>query len=662
MKIPLRTFLYVLFFIFSFLASFEAYFRLFDRQPVFENYTTAKFGIRTAYKRNQIVKKNHGAFPYTIKSDDRNLRNFRETSYKKPTNVFRILCIGGSIFAASGVNNDETYAAQLDQFLQNQNFDQKFEVINGAKNSWELPEYDSFFRTEGYKYAPDLVIVYFHTGEFLTLETSKYEADEINFTRSSENSVLIEIKGLQFNLGLNKAAAQSLKIIQNIPFYDSLFHNFHALRFVELKIRRTLTTKKPPHSSKINLEDSIKTWDLKPGDTINWKTDYGEIPDTSENQIKAVLYSIGLEKFYKELRKANSNLLFLHVPSSQEVLKLEDLSNRAKPFPISRHSGFEWLNLTEPLTKFQLAHFTPLNYPGFIHWTPAGHKLASFFTFNFLIEKSLIPGAKDSNKIKLNENIQTSVANSNKRIEPTLLEQNYDLLLKGILFKNQHRTNEAEENLIQYLQYHPDKLMAKSVLGFNYYQDKKFRKGIEAFESALKNFKTGDSYKNSTSLNLQNEIQYYLALSKLLEPFWREFKANNLEKSLKYLEEAESLKGKYDLDKVYDNFAMVYYKLRDLKKTEIYWRKAIALNPNFFGYYQNLGNLFFDQKRFRESATFYQQALKLGKPNAKISTFLGLSYIFINEIDLAKKELKTALKLQPQNEIAKNALRQLEKL
>ena len=649
-------------FIFGSMATFEGYCRLFDRQPVFENYTTSKFGIWTAFRKNQEVNLTHGDFPFILKSDNKNLRNFRKTAYKKSENVFRILCIGGSIFAASGVNNDETFASQLDQFLQKKSPDQKFEVINAAKNLWELPEYNSFFLNEGYKYTPDLVVVYFHTGELSTLETSKYEADELKFTRSSENSVLIEIKGLGFNSRLNNFAVQSLKIIQGIPFYDFLFYKSHALRLIEKNIRKNLTVKKAKSSTKINLKDAISAWNLKPGDSINWKTDYGEIANTSENQIKAVLYSIGLEKFYKELQKKNSKLLFLLVPSFQEVLNIEDLSNRPKPFQISKHSNFEWLDLAKPLTQFQRTSFIPLNYPGFIHWTPAGHKLASLFTFNFLIEKELITEAKSLKKIQIPQDIQTSLVDSNNRITPVLDKQNYDLLLKGIIFKNQYRIDKAEENLIKYLQKHPNDLMAKSILGFAYYQNKNFQKSIEAFESTLNISSKKDSSKNLKFEIQQNEIQYYLSLSKLLDPFWKEFKANNFEKSLRYLEKAEKLNGRYDLDKVYDNFAMVHYKLRDLEKTETYWRKAIDLNPKFFGYYQNLGNLFFDQKKFHEAAIFYKQALNHGKPNAKISTFLGLSYIFLNEMNLAKEELKTALKLQPKNKIAKNALNQINKL
>jgi hypothetical protein len=43
---------------------------------------------------------------------------------------------------------------------------------------------------------------------------------------------------------------------------------------------------------------------------------------------------------------------------------------------------------------------------------------------------------------------------------------------------------------------------------------------------------------------------------------------------------------------------MVHYKLRNLEKTEAYWRKAIDLNPNFFGYYQNLVIYILTKKSF----------------------------------------------------------------
>jgi hypothetical protein len=138
----------------------EGYFRVFSPEPIVENHTTSAFGIPTAFRPNLRVQHLFGKFPFLIKTDTRYLRNFLEVSYKKPKDTFRILCIGGPIFAASGVNNTETFAYYLQKTLEKQFPEQKFEVINAAKNSWEITEFYTFIENEGYKYAPDLVVAW----------------------------------------------------------------------------------------------------------------------------------------------------------------------------------------------------------------------------------------------------------------------------------------------------------------------------------------------------------------------------------------------------------------------------------------------------------------------------------------------------------------------
>ena len=73
-------------------------------------------------------------------------------------------------------------------------------------------------------------------------------------------------------------------------------------------------------------------------------------------------------------------------------------------------------------------------------------------------------------------------------------------------------------------------------------------------------------------------------------------------------------------------------------------------------------NRLLDQKSFKEAVEYYRQTLAIGRPNWRLFTFLGLSYIFLNQIDLAKNELRTTLTINPQNIIAQNALRQVEEL
>ena len=174
MKKPI--FLLILFLIIT-LGILEGYFRFFSPMQTFENHTTSAFGMPTAFRANIESDQLFGEFPFHIKTNSKSLRNFREVNYEKPKDVYRILCIGGSIFDASGVNNDETFAYYLDKKLNDRGSKSKFEVINAGKSTWELADFFTYFKNEGYKYQPDLIIIYFHTGELNVMDFSELEAN-----------------------------------------------------------------------------------------------------------------------------------------------------------------------------------------------------------------------------------------------------------------------------------------------------------------------------------------------------------------------------------------------------------------------------------------------------------------------------------------------------
>ncbi len=113
---------------------FEIVLRIYNPQATFDNYTTSKFGVSTAFRSEIQRDILFHEFSHQIKTDAKGLRNFKDISYKKESDVFRILCIGGSIFAASGVNNDETFAFHLNRLANEKLSGKKVEVINAGKN------------------------------------------------------------------------------------------------------------------------------------------------------------------------------------------------------------------------------------------------------------------------------------------------------------------------------------------------------------------------------------------------------------------------------------------------------------------------------------------------------------------------------------------------
>ncbi len=86
----------------------------------------------------------------------------REFSYQKEAGVFRILVLGDSMMDAMQVNGRDSFSKVLERLLE-QDSRGRFEVINAGVNAWGTANELLFFRHEGYKYQPDLVLLAFCT-------------------------------------------------------------------------------------------------------------------------------------------------------------------------------------------------------------------------------------------------------------------------------------------------------------------------------------------------------------------------------------------------------------------------------------------------------------------------------------------------------------------
>lgn len=60
-----------------------------------------------------------------------------------------------------------------------------------------------------------------------------------------------------------------------------------------------------------------------------------------------------------------------------------------------------------------------------------------------------------------------------------------------------------------------------------------------------------------------------------------------------------------------------------------------------------LGNLYFDHDRFREAATWYEDALKIDPRNVDVSTDLGIAYYYMNQPDVALAQFDRSLAIEP---------------
>ncbi len=588
-----------------FLIVLEVYFRLYSPQQIFDNHTTSAFGLPTAFRANLNSDRTERGLSFRIKTDSRHLRSFSPVVYEKPKNTFRILCLGGSIFAANGVNNDETFSYFLQKTFKENLPEHNIEVINTAKNSWEIAEYYTFIKNEGFKYSPDLIIAYFHTGELSTMDFSELEANTLEFKRMNSATVQIKIKGLSFNHHLNNLSVVTLNLIHNLPYYEKLFNISHLIRSLENLARNNLIkkVKYQNESDRLNLKNNMQKWKIKSSDHIHWKTEFGEIKNTNASQMENVLYSIALAKFYSLLKSINSKLLFLIVPAPQEVLKVEVYPENLIPFKIDLRQPFTLLNLLDPLEKFQEKNLFPLNLPNIIHWTPAGHHIAAKTTYQSILKAKFLPNISPIKENLLNLEdplLVKTIGSSNARITSLLNKTGYDSYTKGVIYLKQNKLDLAEKYLKDSLDLQPNFMKALWGLAKLNYEKKDYQESL----NILRNFPTNDS----------------------------------------------------NADQIHTMQAMSYFKLRQFDKADLMFSKAISLSPENPFHHYNFGKSLFLRKNYKQAILELEKADHLLPNNVNILTTKGSTYFMMGNKLQAIKDYEQALMIDPKNQTIKSTL------
>ncbi len=100
------------------------------------------------------VHNKKGSFSSTFQTNSRGLRD-KEYKLDKTEGIKRIVVLGDSFTWGYGVNNNEIYTERLESILPNT------EVINLGVTAYQLRQEITYFKREGIKYHPDIVIVGF---------------------------------------------------------------------------------------------------------------------------------------------------------------------------------------------------------------------------------------------------------------------------------------------------------------------------------------------------------------------------------------------------------------------------------------------------------------------------------------------------------------------
>jgi hypothetical protein len=110
-------------------------------------------GVLFEYKPNIETYNKLAVF----KTNSQGLKD-REYTVEKPRNTFRVVVLGGSYTAASGVDNDKSFHSLLEERLNKETSAMKYEFINFGHESYHADQKVAVLRHKALKYEPDLIL------------------------------------------------------------------------------------------------------------------------------------------------------------------------------------------------------------------------------------------------------------------------------------------------------------------------------------------------------------------------------------------------------------------------------------------------------------------------------------------------------------------------
>jgi hypothetical protein len=150
----------------------------------------------------------------------------REFPYAKAAGVRRILCLGDSYTCGYGVEANDTFPKVLERILNTRSpHEATWEVLNGGVGSTGTAHQLAFFKTEGYKYGPDFVILCF-------CQANDFGDNQICGLYSLLGDRLVK-HDAPFT-----GPRRMQRIVKWIPGYNTLFARSHLLNFLKYRAAR----------------------------------------------------------------------------------------------------------------------------------------------------------------------------------------------------------------------------------------------------------------------------------------------------------------------------------------------------------------------------------------------------------------------------------------
>lgn len=323
----------------------EAYFRVFDPQPIVPRYVeTSEYGIRKniANVRGEMIVPE---YRHNVTTNSQGFRGTKEYSVEKPSGVYRVIVLGDSVTLGHGVEDDQTYAAVLERELSKT---RPTEVINMGVSGFGTAEELIQLQHIGLAYQPNLIVLgYFPNDPHNNVVSKLYAVQDGKLIRNNETFV---------------PAIFIRDRLYAIPGYSYLCQHSHLVNFVR------------------NRFSAFFADQLAQQNRLNEKTT--STLSTQESQLTSML----LDEFISEAATRHLSMVILNIP----LISDGEIVTNLPADPLERNESVFVINVardiygSEPL---QLLSYEKDSHPKPFAHALIGEKLAEFVRLQLDREK-----------------------------------------------------------------------------------------------------------------------------------------------------------------------------------------------------------------------------------------------------------------------------------
>ena len=320
---------------------------------------STEHGIRGNMK-NQVCSHSSPDYDVSIRTNSRGMRADEEFAYEKSPGTKRIVVLGDSFGFGYGVNLEETSLSLLEKHLESDDATE-IEIINLSVSGFSTAEELIALETEGVRYQPDLVLVYWTLMDpVLNERAGLFEVDSSNNLVRKRSSYL--------------PATRTAERLYQKPWYRILVTHSHLYSILRIK---TAAMAKYALSLKGVLQGNLP--------------DVTDGPRVLDNSSSMTLARALLQRMETLSVEAGAKFAVLAVPERRSRTFIRS----SFPKALVRDD----LHVIEPLDSF-LDHEGELLYweNSHGHWTPLGCRLVANVLHDEIRSRGLLSPAADDSK------------------------------------------------------------------------------------------------------------------------------------------------------------------------------------------------------------------------------------------------------------------------